>query len=292
MRSLVVGMGFGQLYKSILLKLNHEVITVDGDISKGADFPTIESAIFSYGRFDTVNICTPNCTHLDIATKLAPFSKIIFVEKPGVKDKTSWQSLINNFPNTRFIMVKNNMWRDNISELQTKAQSAKSIKINWINKDRVPNPGSWFTNKTLAYGGVSRDLMPHLLSLYVALNPNWRTDMLNGYSSMTRWSLEDIANTNYGTVNVDGVYDVDDKCHFSFASKWNLEADWRRITEEKINIEFINQDKSVDIIELGLCPEYAYELMIKDAIGNVDNDNFWNEQLEIDLWIHERIENI
>lgn len=292
MRSLIIGMGFGQLYKSILTKLGHEVITVDGDIAKNADFPTVDSAIFSYGKFDTVNICTPNCTHLDLAVKLAPFSKIIFVEKPGVKDKLAWQGLLDKFPNTRFMMVKNNMWRNNILEMQDNAKKAKTVKINWINKDRVPNPGSWFTNKDLAFGGVSRDLMPHLLSLYIALNPDWKTDQLNGYSSMTRWTLEDISNTNYGSVNVNGVYNVDDKCHFSFSYKWNLEADWRRITDEKVNIEFIRQDNTVDTIELGLCPEYAYENMIKDALENVANNEFWENQREIDLWIHERIENI
>ncbi len=292
MRSLIIGMGFGKLYKSILTKMGHEVITVDGDISKSADFPTVESAIFSYGQFDTVNICTPNCTHLDLAIKLAPFSKIIFVEKPGVKDKATWQGLIDNFPNTRFIMVKNNMWRDNIAELKQKAINAKKIKFNWINRDRVPNPGSWFTDKKLAFGGVSRDLMPHLLSLYVALNPNWETDMLDGYSAITRWQLSDLANTDYGTVNLNGIYNVDDKCRFSFNSKWDLEADWRRITDEKINIEFTNQNNTVDTFELGLCPEYAYESMISDAIKNIANAQFWEEQEKIDLWIHERIENI
>ncbi len=292
MRSLIIGMGFGQLYKTILTNLGHEVITVDGNIAKSADFPTIESAIFSYGSFDTVNICTPNCTHLDIAIKLAPFSKIIFVEKPGVKDKATWQGLIDNFPNTRFMMVKNNMWRDNIDTLKQKAAVAKSIKLNWINQDRVPNPGSWFTNKELAFGGVSRDLMPHLLSLYVSLNPNWETDMLNGNSAMTKWKLSDLTSTDYGTVDPNGVYNVDDRCHFTFNNKWNLEADWRRITEEKINIEFTNQNNSVDTFDLGLCPEYAYESMIKDAIKNIGDNQFWEQQEKIDLWIHERIENI
>lgn len=292
MKSLVIGMGFGQLYKSILTGMGHEVVTVDSNITANADFPTVESAVFSHGGFDTVNICTPNCTHLNLAVEVAPFSKIVFVEKPGVKDKAAWQGLVDNFPNTKFVMVKNNMWRNNIPELQQKAEKAKTVKLNWINKDRVPSPGSWFTNKDLAFGGVSRDLIPHLLSLYIALNPNWKTDKLDGYNSLTKWLLSDLTSTDYGTTNPNGVYNVDDQCNFSFAQKWRLEADWRRITDEKINIEFINHDKSVETFELGLCPEYAYEAMIKDSIKNLNNKEFWNLQEEIDLWIHEKIEKI
>ena len=43
--SLVIGMGIGQLYKKVLKELGHEVVTVDSDIAKGADFPDIKSAV-------------------------------------------------------------------------------------------------------------------------------------------------------------------------------------------------------------------------------------------------------
>jgi hypothetical protein len=43
---------------------------------------------------------------------------------------------------------------------------------------------------------------------------------------------------------------------------------------------------------LGLCPEEAYERMIKTAHSNLTNDNFWNEQKEMDLWIHKQLETL
>jgi hypothetical protein len=49
-------------------------------------------------------------------------------------------------------------------------------------------------------------------------------------------------------------------------------------------------DGSVKRFELGLCPEEAYKNMIMDAIVNTYNDNFWIKQAQIDIWIHERIE--
>ena len=53
-RSLVIGMGIGQLYKTVLEKLGHEVITVDHDTSKGAMLPSVDAAILVYASFDTV----------------------------------------------------------------------------------------------------------------------------------------------------------------------------------------------------------------------------------------------
>lgn len=292
MKSLIIGMGIGQLYKSVLTQLGHEVITVDSNIAKGANFPSMKPAIFSHGHFDTVHICTPNFTHLNLALEIAPYASIVFIEKPGVVDKKTWQSLVDTFPGTRFIMVKNNMWRDNIQELQQKASQAKIVDIEWIRKNCIPSPGSWFTTRKLAFGGVSRDLMPHLLSLYVALNPNWRTDPVNGVASLQNWLLEDIDSTEYGTVYPDGTYDVDDQCNMHFGNKWDLRANWRSLDTERSAITFTNQDNTKDVFELGWCPEEAYLNMIKDAIANLNNLEFWQQQLEIDLWIHERIENL
>jgi len=290
--SLIVGMGIGQLYKSVLTKLGHTVYTVDQDSSKGADFISVDSAIVTHTFFDTVHICTPNFTHFEIAAKLAPYSKIVFIEKPGVATSATWQKLITTFSQTRFIMVKNNMWRSNIAELQALADKAKTVNIRWIRKNCIPHPGSWFTTRKLAFGGVSRDLMPHLLSLYIALNPKWRTEPVNGKGAQMMWALEDIDSTEYGVINPDGTYDVDDKCHIDFGSKWGCQADWRSMTEDNSSIQFIMQDNSVEVFELGWCPEDAYESMIKEAFDRVDDYQFWLDQFDIDTWIHERIENL
>lgn len=291
-RSLVIGMGIGQLYKTVLEKLGHEVITVDKDISKRASMPSIDAAILLYGRFDTVHICTPNFTHFEIAAKIAPYAKIVFVEKPGVADSNSWNILLETFKYTRFIMVKNNMWRSNIAELTELASKSKTVKIRWIRKNCIPSPGSWFTTKKLAFGGVSRDLMPHLLSLYVAMNPDWKHETVSGQTAMQCWELKDIESTDYGTVNPNGTYNVDDMCVINFGDKWKCAANWRSIDEEDSSIEFTMQDNSVERFELGWCPEEAYHNMIVDAITNIDNSEFWLKQYAIDAWIHERIEKL
>jgi predicted dehydrogenase len=292
MKSLIVGMGIGQLYKSVLTTLGHEIVTVDTNPAAGADFTDLNEAIRKHSFFHTAHICTPNYTHLPLAEKIASYSNLVFIEKPGFSTSNEWNDFIKKRPFTRVMMVKNNMWRNNIAELADSASKAKNVDIEWIRRNCIPSPGSWFTTRDLAFGGVSRDLMPHLLSLYIAMNPNWRTEKLNGQASLQNWLLEDIDSTEYGTVYPNGTHDVDDQCYIGFGSKWTCRANWRSLNDERSAITFTHQDNSKEVFELGWCPEEAYLNMIKDAITNLNNTKYWENQAEIDLWIHERIENL
>ena len=286
MKSLVIGMGIGELYKSVLTSLDFEVVTVDTSPDKNADFTSVEDALKLHGNFDTVNVCTPNFTHKEITQQVAPYSKVVFVEKPGFKNSAEWKTVCDSFPNTRIMMVKNNMWRDNILKMQSFAALGQKVNINWIRKNCIPNPGSWFTNKELAYGGVSRDLMPHLLSLYIAMNPEWRKTSASKQFSKQQWQLDEIDSTDYGVINHQGTHNVDDYSVLEYGEKWHLEANWRDMTKEESCVSF---NDSI-VVELGWCPESAYYNMIKDAVDNLNNNEFWQEQLEQDIWIHKQIE--
>lgn len=291
--SIVIGMGIGNLYKAVLKELGHDVVTIDGDISKNADFPSVVPAIFSYKYFDTAHICTPNFTHEQLTEAIAPNSKITFIEKPGLATSGEWQRIVNSHKSRRIMMVKNNMWREEIPMLQELASRAKTININWINKNRVPGPGTWFTTKKYAFGGVSRDLMPHLLSIFIALNPQYKVSNIIGRSSLRKWELSDLLDTEYGKVNAKGTYDVDDYCSMTFedyTKSWHLTADWKDGEQDKRNIEFVMPDDSVEVFELGLCPESAYKNMIREAVTNLNNQAWWNEQYEQDIWIHQQVE--
>jgi hypothetical protein len=286
MKSLIIGMGIGQLYESVLKELGHAVVTVDLDLSK-AQHKDVDSALRIHGRFDTVHICTPNFTHVNIARKIAACSKIVFIEKPGVANEESWKQLVKDYPKTRFMMVKNNMWRDNLNEMRAYYVKCKNINLNWINKNRVPKPGSWFTTKSLSYGGVSRDLLPHLLSLFIALEPNFKNTSWVYKQMWQKWTLDDLKDSDYGDVDMNGTYDVDDRVelegHVS-DHKWVIRANWRNNSHDDIAIYFDDH-----VVPLGLCPESAYKNMISDAVNNLNNDNFWREQFEIDCWIHKKI---
>jgi len=288
-------MGIGNLYAKVLDELGHGIITVDSDPNKGADFTSVEAAIEECRMFDTAHICTPNFTHASIAKQLSPHTRVVFIEKPGVSTSASWSNLYFHNQNCRYLMVKNNQWRSNIPELVKLVNQSKSIEIRWHNKDRVPSPGTWFTTRELAFGGVSRDLMPHLLSLFMVLEPYYKSATQTLKVATQNWTLEDVANTDYGTVNVNGVYDVDDSCQLEYVCnnrKWTLDANWRTLNEDDRAIIFTLEDNTQVKVELGLCPEEAYKTMIQDTLNSYYEAPFWNKQLAQDLWIHQQIETL
>ena len=281
-------MGIGQLYQTVLSNLNHSIYTLDTDPDKNADFTDIDQILSAKRVYDTIHICTPNFTHFDIAYRLANKGKIIFIEKPGVKNSEEWRYLVNKFPKTRFMMVKNNQYRDNIDHIVELANNSKTISLNWRNKDRVPNPGSWFTDIEKSYGGVSRDLMPHLLSIFIKCVPDYLKAELIKKESDQEWELKNLLSTEYGTIDPNGIYNVDDcfELHYEINDQiYKLSSAWRTLSDDDRAIHYDDQS-----IELGLCPESAYQNMIKHALNNIDNDEFWTEQLIQDLWIHNQID--
>lgn len=286
MKNLIIGMGIGSLYSTVLTELGHEVVTVDP--VRPADFKSFGLAVDAHKMFDATFICTPNHTHEDMAYFMADHSRMIFIEKPGFKSAQRWNWFRDACPDTRFMMVKNNQYRDEIEFMKELGDKSSTVKINWINYNRVPNPGSWFTNRVYSFGGVSRDLMPHLLSLVAAIKPNSYLDSnILEFTVNQKWKLTDVLDTDYGQVNPDGLYDVDDYCEIRLTvdnQQFNLIADWRSLVQDDQSIAFVG--KTERRFELGLCPESAYKKMIETAYANIDNDAWWKHQLEQDLWIH------
>ena len=294
MKSLVVGLGFGQLYVNILKRMGHEVITVDINPDAKADFTELTTAIQAHTPFDTAHICVPNHLHYKTALKVADHTKIVFVEKPGVETINHWRLLTNLNKSTRFMMTKNNQWRSNIKQIAENCEASDMIQINWVNKNRIPGPGTWFTDKSKAFGGVSRDLLPHLMSIMISANKNTFHDFrTQKYRLEQRWNLNDCTGTDYGVVKKDGVYDVDDSAVMELTDgekTYILYANWKSNLMDDVAVHFYkNGESHLKSIELGLCPEEAYENMIKDCLIHLDDDMFWNNQLEQDLWIQEKI---
>ena len=289
MKALIVGMGIGQLYKTVLEQLNFSTVTVDP--VKEADFTSIGLALDVHPKFDITVICTPNHTHEKIAYLVADHSLIVMVEKPGVRTARDWEVMIESCPKTRFMMVKNNQYRDEMQFFKTLSRTNPNINISWINRNRIPNPGSWFTNSHYSFGGVSRDLMTHLLSMVTAIKPSsYRDCRVVNLVKEQRWDLKNITDTEYGIINPDGLYDVDDYCNIQLQidkTLFNLTADWRSMTENDQSITFVSDRERR--FELGLCPESAYLTMIQSAVVNLNKNDWWKDQLEQDLWIHNMI---
>ena len=288
MRALIVGMGIGELYKGIYNHKLWDVVTVDQN--KPADHWDIEEV---EGEFDVAHICTPNWTHGTIARTIASRCKIVFVEKPGLRTADDWEALVHTFPNTRFSMVKNNQYRDNLTDLYIKARSSDEIVINWHNYNRVPNPGSWFTNKDRAWGGVSRDLLPHALSWVQVFESEYPDLDFVTSNHHQNYDLETVGSTDYGFVDPTGIYNVDDTAEIVYKNAWHkytCTTSWKNPVGDKINIEFYKNGHLVEAFPLGLCPENAYEKMVDTALDELYNDTYWREQFSRDVWIHKQLE--
>ena len=292
------------MYKQILSTSEYneyKVLTVDVDLNKHPDYFNIDTCIEEESHFDLSIICCPNFLHEFYVEKLATVSTIVLVEKPGLKDKETWEKYYSKTKN--IFMVKNNMWREELTDIKKFIQKNKrdtiNVELKWLNKNRIPSPGTWFTNKELAFGGVSRDLLPHLLSVFYSLYGF--VDVEDCYVEQ-KYNLSTIETTDYGVINKDGVYDVDDFCSLKMYNGVYISCTWKlpnwiqsKLSKDiiagiKVVLNYKTPEIDEHFFEFGLCPESCYDTMINYFINITEEQK--KEHYLIDCWIHEIIENI
>ena len=284
----IVGLGIGKLYVDVCKSIGWNVITVDFNKSLNPDFIRIEDALRNV-QVDMGIICTPNFTHQPIATTMAKCNvPRIVVEKPGFANLWEWMSFYKTFPQTKLFMVKNNQYRDILNSIPR--ENINKIQLFWANKNRIPGAGSWFTNETLAFGGVSRDLMPHLLSAAQILC----NEPLHVISAIhhQQYDMESVANdSSYGNFQENGIYDVDDcACIEAKTDSISIQciATWKFDIDADIIKWKIHTTDGILDLEMGLCPESAYESMLLDYMS-ADSDTYAKHQI-YDFEIHQILE--
>ena len=299
---LILGLGIGFMYKRILENSSYrkyKVITFDIDPNKKADYTDLSTCLETEGVFDMSIIALPNFLHKEYAEKMIGHSNLILVEKPGFKNKEEWKELLDR--KAPIVMIKNNMFRTDFLEissfLEENKDNIRNVVIKWQSKDRVPRPGSWFTTKELAFGGVSRDIMPHLMSIYYHFYNTLYPEV--GYVFVYQnWNLELVEDSSYGEVNKNGTYDVDDNCSIDFFTSTQtypvrLIANWKQpLLKNDLEIDFnvFLKDGSRKVFDLGLCPEMAYDIMFHYFVKM--SEETFNSNNEIDLWIHDYVEQL
>lgn len=286
---LIIGLGIGTLYRSVLAP-HYDIVTVDTNPEKGAHYGLIWDAM-KENEFDLAIVCVPNHLHQAFAELLSSKVPIILVEKPGFKTESDWKYFLDNFP-SNIVMVKNNIYRDILSEIKEEIRSnysnIRKVRLHWENENRIPNPGSWFTNKELAFGGVERDLVPHLLSIYHSITPE--NNELERNTHGRCHNLKSLGSTDYGNINPDGIYDVWDYCFLDFGEKFEIYSDWKSGEKSKIGIQIEYYDKPSNWYEFGLCPEECYLKMVEDVLSM--DEARYKEHNEIDLFIHRTIDKL
>lgn len=291
MKFLVVGLGIGQLYVDSAKQLNWEIETVDIDSSKNATYTEIPTD----KQYDLGIVCTPNYLHKETLDKLLPVCNQVLVEKPGLKTKDEWEHYTKTFPG-RVFMVKNNCFRQLFYAIGLNLANIANIELNWINSDRVPKPGSWFTNKELAFGGVSRDLLPHLLHAAIAL-VRYDVDKLKFVAGAHRQSykLSDITSSSYGEKIENGVYNVDDTAWVALMYDNQLlitcNTAWKSELPESIEWIVNMHDGTSIKYDAGLCPNEAYITMLQSFEQGQHADNIAIHE-KMDLFVHDTIDKL
>ncbi len=275
MNALVIGLGMGTQYQTWMKELGMQVNTLDTDPRKQADFVDLDSAI-NNKKYNIIYIGTPNNTHKKIAQVVVNHTDVLLIEKPGFKTSWEWKSFVGENLNTRIMMVKNNQYRNEIAQFKKYIQHARRVKVTWIRSHGIPE-SPWFCNPEQSYGGVSRDLMPHLLSYFTCLK-----EYKNARSIFT----QSTDNQNKG-VDTESYLELIDK-----KTVWTFHADWASKGYEDNSITFRGSDFCVQF-DLGkLCPAEPYKAMIETALNNISNDDFWKDQLAQDIFIHNIVEKL
>jgi predicted dehydrogenase len=293
----IVGLGIGQLYKTVAQQLGWKTITVDPNSLLRADYWDVLLMPEDL-RFDMAVICTPNNRHEPIARSLVRHTDKIVVEKPGFDSFASWTKFQAEFPKTKLFMVKNNMYRRHELDLiheSIRDFGVESIKILWVNQNRVPGAGSWFTTKELAYGGVSRDLMPHALSVVQAIlrEPNIARENFVARKYQQFTIKDNVITEEWGHADPNGIYDVDDQAYFhthvygiavECVTAWKADNIARDYVEWRIKLK----NGFTLTYTAGLCPESAYAEMLEAYM--LMTDKKYQEYTMYDKCIHHIID--
>jgi predicted dehydrogenase len=267
MKALLVGMGGigANVYYPELQKLGYNIDTLDARVP-GTTYTDIREVRETY---DLAVVCTPNHTHREIGEILAYRGVTdIFIEKPGVANSAEWVDMCA-YGGSRFHLVKNNLYRTSYGNIlgQLASTDIIGVDINWLNDNRIPNPGGWSTTLDTALAGVSGDLMPHLYCFAVKMfGIEAVTSADFKQRCYKRWNMDLISQTDYGTVTPGGTYDVDDYAT-AMATINNipvrLTASWKE-GYDKQSITLFHRDGSTYEWTFGLCPAEAYGVMLSD----------------------------
>jgi len=288
MKALLIGLGgIGiNVYLPELIKIGYTVDTVDPVISSATFKDTSEAT----GEYDVAVICTPNFTHDSIARQLANTVDCIFIEKPGLPSSSQWNNLCEDFPDTKFILCKNNLYRSNYGAVDDFLQGGEEftrIEVTWFNANRIPNPGGWSTQRRKAWGGVALDLFPHLYCQLIKIFGGVPEMERSGHSMAQQHTLGTLSNSDYGVVEKNGIYNVCDYAQETWFvdDKYpiDVKASWKQGYDDQ-TVRVYTED-SMYQWNFGLCPAEAYGTMI--AVGVTEP---YEMHRHIDTWIHKNLE--
>lgn len=244
-------------------------------------------------ELDGVIICTPNSTHMPIASIVAEKGIHIFMEKPiGIQlDEVRDYLKIAKEKNVHTMVGMPYRFRRDVEITKSYVDENKLGDIYYAKAKlyrRRGSPKGWFTNKELAGGGALMDIGVHMLDLAWYLLGEPEVETISGHTVTGLGNYETKYTSTWEStnknLNIERVFDVDD-----FASAWirfkngtvlSLEVSWAVNGEQ-------NNDISVELFGdqggASLAPLTIYEEengLLSENKPLFDETNYFHAEME------------
>ncbi len=253
----------------------------------------IDINAFLNSDIDAVIIATPNNTHYQLSKLSLEHDKHVLCEKP-ITIHTSEIEYLNQISAKRkkiFMPAFVNRFRTDIQHVKSIVKNGeigkiKEIKAGWMRKNGVPRPGSWFTNKDYAGGGVLIDLGSHIIDICLMFLENeqplkYSVDFSNDKSgiknSNAKWFEE--KNTESLPINIETSMNA--KIIYTNDIKMQVELSWMSPINNDYTYFHVKGTKASIYINtlFGFSTNRMYE---KDEFL-IDNYNKKNNPVMLDL---------
>jgi predicted dehydrogenase len=170
---------------------------------------------FLCSDIDAVIIATPNATHVQYSLQALKHGMHVLCEKPVAIHSNEVKQIIDTAEekHSLFIPCFVNRFRFDILKMRELVQSDRigdiiGIEAGWLRRAGIPRPGTWFTNRAYAGGGVLIDLGSHIIDICLMILGDRMPLKLSLAASR---QYEDVENANalWFETNYTGEYHID-----------------------------------------------------------------------------------
>ncbi|MCP4656358.1 MAG: Gfo/Idh/MocA family oxidoreductase [bacterium] len=121
---------------------------------------------------DLVVVATPNATHAALVRRALEAGRTVLSEKPLATNRAEVEGLL--FAGNRLHVSSPFRFREDYGALLERVRAGDlgqihRIRAEWVRSKGIPRPGSWYTDRRRAGGGVLADLGAHVLDLTLLL---------------------------------------------------------------------------------------------------------------------------
>lgn len=127
---------------------------------------------FFSSEIEAVIIATPNSSHVYYTIEALKRGIHVLCEKPVAFHADEVEEIMETAKTHNAIYIPGfvNRWREDIQKVYKEIQAGtigkiQKVEAGWLRRIGVPRPGTWFTNRKYAGGGVLTDLGSHVMDI-------------------------------------------------------------------------------------------------------------------------------